>query len=102
MLSKRKGAGSLGRFQWHIIPVANPDGYEYSMTKDRMWRKNRRINPGSECEGVDINRNFPKAYGVSSSTNPCHEDFRGTEAFSENEAAAMRDYLEKLQTQGLK
>ena len=25
----------------HIIPMANPDGYEYSRNSDRMWRKNR-------------------------------------------------------------
>jgi len=24
-----------------IVPVLNPDGYEYSRTSDRMWRKNR-------------------------------------------------------------
>ena len=26
---------------WYIIPLLNPDGYEYSHTHDRMWRKNR-------------------------------------------------------------
>ena len=46
--------------------------------------------------GVDINRNFPKAYGIASSKNPCHEDFRGTEAFSEKESSTIRDYLEKI------
>ena len=29
---------------WIIMPLLNPDGYEYSHTHDRMWRKNRTPN----------------------------------------------------------
>ena len=96
MVMKGKGQGNLGEFQWHIIPLANPDGYQYSIDKDRMWRKNRAENQGSDCDGVDLNRNFPLAYGISSSKNPCAEDFRGTDAFSEAESATIRDYLESI------
>lgn len=39
-----------------IVPVVNPDGYEYTHTHDRMWRKNRARY--GECYGVDLNRNF--------------------------------------------
>jgi murein tripeptide amidase MpaA len=39
-----------------IVPVVNPDGYEYSRKSDRMWRKNRRDN-GDGTFGVDLNRN---------------------------------------------
>ena len=35
-----------------------------------------RDNGDSECDGVDLNRNFAKAYGTASSKNPCAEDFR--------------------------
>ena len=35
-----------------------------------------RNNGDSECDGVDLNRNFAKAYGTASSKNPCAEDFR--------------------------
>ena len=86
----------MASFQWHIITLGNPDGYQFSIDKDRMWRKNRQANKGSDCEGVDINRNCPKAYGIASSKNPCDKDYRGTDAFSEKESATMRDYLEQI------
>ncbi|KAE8744356.1 hypothetical protein FOCC_FOCC009009, partial [Frankliniella occidentalis] len=40
-----------------VVPVLNPDGYEYSRTKDRLWRKNRNTT-NKKCPGVDLNRNF--------------------------------------------
>ena len=39
----------------YILPVANPDGYEYTKT-DRFWRKTRSPNEGSICIGTDPNR----------------------------------------------
>ena len=33
--------GKLSEFDFHIIPVANPDGYVYTHEANRMWRKNR-------------------------------------------------------------
>lgn len=41
----------VGKFQFSLIPLVNPDGYNYSITDDRMWRKNRAENPGSTCIG---------------------------------------------------
>src|SRR5262249_20292105 len=41
-----------------VVPVVNPDGYQYSWSTDRYWRKNRR-----ERHGVDLNRNFAVAWG---------------------------------------
>uniref|UniRef100_A0AAG5DCV8 Peptidase M14 domain-containing protein n=1 Tax=Anopheles atroparvus TaxID=41427 RepID=A0AAG5DCV8_ANOAO len=28
-------------YDWYVLPVANPDGYEYSHEHDRMWSKSR-------------------------------------------------------------
>jgi murein tripeptide amidase MpaA len=47
----------LTNLDWVIVPMANPDGYVYTHTTERFWRKNRRpIN--AQCVGVDNNRNF--------------------------------------------
>jgi murein tripeptide amidase MpaA len=46
----------------HIIPCANPDGYEFSINKERFWRKNKSPNKGPECIGVDLNRNWDFNY----------------------------------------
>ena len=54
------------KLNFHIIVNANPDGYEYSRTNDRMWRKTRS-NHGSNCpfDGVDGNRNWGFHWGGS-------------------------------------
>lgn len=31
----------LDKLDWYILPVVNPDGYEYTRTGDRLWRKTR-------------------------------------------------------------
>ena len=31
----------IDKLDWYILPLANPDGYEWSRSKDRLWRKNR-------------------------------------------------------------
>ncbi|TKR69520.1 hypothetical protein L596_021668 [Steinernema carpocapsae] len=57
-----KHPGIFKNLTIYVLPVVNPDGYEYSRTKDRFWRKNRRPaecgNPYDCCQGVDLNRNF--------------------------------------------
>jgi murein tripeptide amidase MpaA len=82
-----------------VFPQANPDGRNYSMNTDAMWRKNRRTAAPSSaaCTGVDINRNydflwnFPtyfnvSASGISDSTDPCdYQLYNGPSAFSEPE-----------------
>ena len=42
---------------------------QYTWNGDRLWRKNRRVNPGSSCMGVDINRNYNDHWGGVSCVN---------------------------------
>jgi len=91
--SRSRGKNEFLRFQWHIIPLANPDGYEYTRTKDRLWRKNTVKNSGSSCIGVDLNRNFPEGYGVGASKNPCSEVFQGPHPLSEVESRTISKYI---------
>lgn len=90
----------LDRFNFHIIPVLNPDGYVYTWYYQRIWRRNRQptVSSGHEhCVGVDLNRNFDVDFGkVGVSHDPCDQLFAGYDAFSAPETSAIRDYLTKL------
>ncbi len=83
----------LDRAWVDVIPVVNPDGYVYTWTTNRLWRKNRRPNTDGTF-GVDLNRNWSFQWGGGgASTNPNDETYRGVAPFSEPESAAMRDYF---------
>ncbi|MEO0732288.1 MAG: M14 family zinc carboxypeptidase, partial [Bacteroidota bacterium] len=84
-----------------IVPAVNPDGYEYNRQTNPngggMWRKNRRVNAGSSCRGVDLNRNYDTDWGGSgASSNPCSDSYRGAAVFSEPEAQAVRDFATSI------
>ncbi|KAL0879727.1 hypothetical protein ABMA27_003440 [Loxostege sticticalis] len=84
----------LNDFDWIIMPIANPDGFEFSFTSNgRFWRKNRRINPGTNCMGVDLNRNFDVDWGTASSNDACTQTFHGPRPFSEPESVNIRRVL---------
>ncbi|XP_076649854.1 uncharacterized protein LOC143357326 [Halictus rubicundus] len=80
-------------YDWYIFPVFNPDGYEYTHTRNRLWRKTRRPS-GRGCYGADPNRNwnFHWAEGGTSS-NPCSEIYPGNKPFSEIETKTMSEYI---------
>ena len=79
----------------YILPVANPDGYEYSHTIDRLWRKNRGGLGAGRCAGVDLNRNFGYKWGLQGASNrPCSEIFAGASEFSEPETKAQKLFME--------
>lgn len=74
-----------------IVPVVNPDGYQYTFTTSRLWRKNRRPNTDGTF-GVDLNRNHAEHWGfddAGSSPLPASEVYRGPSAASELETQAI-------------
>lgn len=75
-----------------MIPVVNPDGYEHSWTRDRLWRKNR--HPFRFGTGVDLNRNFAETNWckTGASTMPFADTFCGPSAGSEPETKAIQAY----------
>jgi len=83
----------VDRVEFFIVPIVNPDGYQYSWDAVRLWRKNRRDN-GDGTFGVDLNRNWGFEWGgVGSSGNTNSETYRGVAPFSEPESAALRDFF---------
>ena len=73
-----------------IVPVMNPDGYLYTWSDARFWRKNRRNN-GDGTFGVDLNRNWGYEWGgQGASSNSDSDTYHGPSAFSEPETQVMR------------
>lgn len=67
-----------------FVPMVNPDGHHYSVTRDRNWRPARQVHslpagsiqrggqtvryPAGRYQGVDINRNYATArWGIETS-----------------------------------
>ncbi|XP_078524185.1 mast cell carboxypeptidase A-like [Lissotriton helveticus] len=86
----------LNKMAFYVLPVLNIDGYVYTWTEDRLWRKNRSKNPGSDCMGTDLNRNFDAAWGsIDSSNDPCSEIYCGAAAESEKEAKVVAKFIQE-------
>jgi len=80
----------LNNMDVYLLIFANPDGYAYTHSNDRMWRKTRSKNPGSYCVGVDPNRNWDAGFGgPGASRNPCSDAYHGPSAHSEIEVKNM-------------
>ncbi|GIG82071.1 M14 family metallopeptidase [Planotetraspora kaengkrachanensis] len=87
-----------------FVPVANPDGYDFTFTEgNRLWRKNLRDNDGdgeiTGNDGVDPNRNYPTKWGYDeegSSSVFSSETYRGKAPASEPETRAMDGLLKRL------
>lgn len=110
---------ALAKLDFLFIPVSNPDGYEYSWTTDRLWRKNRqpledqiqekqrqetqpRNNQGLEdeakratfgsCVGIDIDHSYDFHWQESSDT-VCGEEYAGSRPFEAYELRLWDSYL---------
>ncbi|XP_004677102.1 PREDICTED: carboxypeptidase A1 [Condylura cristata] len=74
--------------------VTNPDGFAFTHSKNRLWRKTRSVTAGSSCVGVDPNRNWDSAFGMpGASNNPCTETYHGKNANSEKEVKSIVDFV---------
>ncbi|CAK7205308.1 hypothetical protein SEUCBS139899_008077 [Sporothrix eucalyptigena] len=94
----------LEKYDVYAFPVVNPDGFVYTQTTDRLWRKNRQTNTNASltttstspaCIGRDINRNWPIAWGVDggASSDPCAQDYRGGAQADAPETVALTSWL---------
>ncbi|MFI6096259.1 M14 family zinc carboxypeptidase [Lentzea sp. NPDC051213] len=89
-----------------VVPIANPDGVQIVQSggdSPKLQRKNANYTNGPrECPtgqdpyaqvGIDVNRNFSVQWGDNgTSSDPCHQVYRGPSPDSEVETKA----LEKL------
>ncbi len=61
LTSKQDYSDLLNLIDIYLMPVFNPDGYNFTWANEddahRYWRMNRS-GPRSGCYGVDLNRNW--------------------------------------------
>lgn len=99
-----------------VVPLVNPDGYEYSRSEDNWWRKNRQpvgqdaCGEATDAIGTDLNRNYASPdpqhaalyrpegdtpcstsddFGWATSDYPHSDTFRGKSPASEPEVQAL-------------
>lgn len=85
----------LTKLDWYILPSVNPDGYAYTFSDERFWRKTRSPNDGSVCIGTDANRNYGFHWDEGgASDGACIDTYHGDQAFSEVETRNVRDFID--------
>ena len=87
---------------WFVL-VSNPDGYQFTFDRERLWRKNLRDNDGDGQitigDGVDPNRNWPEHWNwdnEGSATLQSDETYRGAAPVSEPETQALKGLLDRI------
>ncbi|KAL2760387.1 hypothetical protein ACRALDRAFT_2039035 [Sodiomyces alcalophilus JCM 7366] len=92
------------KYDFYIVPFVNPDGFVYTQSTDRLWRKNRQPRSGSSCVGTDGNRNWNFQWSTpgGASTSPCSETYRGQAAGDTPEIRALTTFTNSLSTRGIK
>ncbi|KAK5642673.1 hypothetical protein RI129_008840 [Pyrocoelia pectoralis] len=99
LIENKNNKHMIEKVDWVIIPLANPDGYEYSHTTDRFWRKTRsRIS--KDCKGVDPNRNFDFHWMKNGASKKLKSStYGGPCPFSEPETRALSQLIKSNRTQ---
>ncbi len=77
--------------QLYVMLVSNPDGYVYTHTTQRLWRKNRTPNNDGTF-GVDLNRNWPYQWNTATSQTSSNL-YRGPSPLSEPENIALNNWI---------
>lgn len=112
---ERLGADPLDAEIW-VVPIVNPDGYEYSRNEDNWWRKNRApvgtdaCGQATDAIGTDLNRNYASPngadatlyrpdgdtpcstnddFGWATSDNPYSDTYRGASGANQLEVQAL-------------
>jgi len=85
---------------FYIIPIFNPDGFDYMRVIPVFYESNRKNryfnpeekNPGIYKRGVDLNRNFSYMWKflIADETS---DYYQGPYPFSEPETIALRDFV---------
>jgi len=92
---------AVDNFEWHLIPISNPDGYVWTHggSNNRLWRKNRQPNSGSTCIGTDPNRNWGYYWNNGgTSNNPCQDTYLGPSPFYTPSAKNLAEYISQWRT----
>lgn len=90
--SSKKETKYLDNLDFLIIPVFNPDGYAYTWSHDRLWRKNRQRTHVPQCFGIDIDHSFGFQW-EKAHTHACSEEYSGETPFEALEASAWNKYI---------
>ncbi|CAB3980440.1 carboxypeptidase B-like [Paramuricea clavata] len=97
MLTKYNQDSSVKRMvdkmDWVIMPSLNPDGYKYTWSGNRMWRRTRTRH--GSCIGADPNRNWNYKWGGVGTSSRCSDTYHGPRPFSEVETYNVAKYLLK-------
>ncbi|KAM9278945.1 LOW QUALITY PROTEIN: carboxypeptidase A6 [Cariama cristata] len=88
----------LTQLYFYVMPVFNVDGYQFSWTNDRFWRKTRSKNTRFRCHGVDANGNWKvKWCDEGASFHPWDDTY--CDPFPESEPKAVAHFLRKHRKQ---
>ncbi len=89
----------LDEHEIHLLLFVNPDGRKRAEA-GVLWRKNADNDycTNTSLRGADLNRNFEYEWNCcgASSSDPCHEAYRGGAAASEPETQSVQDYLQAI------
>ncbi|KAF4996474.1 hypothetical protein FGRMN_4471 [Fusarium graminum] len=83
----------LDEFDLIFLPIANPDGFEYTWHIDRLWRKTRQQTNLQFCRGLDLDRAYGYEWdGSQVQRDPCSESYGGEKPFQAVEAVHIADW----------